>query len=84
MHQFFQKENNSCNAADSGAFRCMDKQYIKLRTSVPREFHDLAKRFKIEPDHLAFSILDYFAEHPEKLCLVSRDPSRARRDTPPL
>ena len=59
------------------------KDYSELRTAVSQEFRDLAKRFDLTPKHLAFCILSYFEEHPGKFCLVSTDPSRARKDTQP-
>jgi hypothetical protein len=57
----------------------MDTQYSEVRTPVSHDFRDLAQRFKITPKHLAFCILDYFADHPDRLCLVSRDPADARK-----
>jgi hypothetical protein len=79
----FHRENNSCNAADLTRFLCgmKRKQYSELRAQVSQEFYDLAKRFNIEPEHLAFCILSYFAEHHERLCLVSNDPADARKGT---
>jgi hypothetical protein len=52
----------------------------ELTTYAPQGFNALAKRFDLTPEHLAFSILSYFADNPERLCLVSNDPADARRD----
>jgi hypothetical protein len=46
---------------------------------IPQNFKTLAKRFDMTWEQLAFSILSYFADHPEKFCLVSNDPADARR-----
>jgi hypothetical protein len=58
----------------------MKSKYRELTTVVSKDFVVLARRFNVSRYDLAFSILDYFANHPERLCLVSHDPSRARRD----
>jgi hypothetical protein len=62
----------------------MPTPYRELKTCVSDKFEAMAERFKVSRYDLAFSILDYFANHPERLCLVSNDPSRARSDTQPL
>ena len=54
--------------------------YSDLTTPVSANFQALAKLFNLKPKHLAFTILGYFADHPERLCLVSDDPTDARRD----
>lgn len=62
----------------------MDAQCRELKTYVPLSFDDLAKRFNLAPDYLAYVILAHFAENPEILVLVSNDPKDARRDTEPI
>jgi hypothetical protein len=51
-----------------------------LTAQVSQEFHDLAKHFDLTPEYLAYVILSYFSENPERLCLVSNDPADARLD----
>lgn len=63
--------------------KLMAEQYSELVVLVPPGFHELAKLFSLPADHLAFSILHYFADHPEQLYLVSRDPRDARQEPNP-
>jgi hypothetical protein len=58
-------------------------KYSKLTTHVPKDFKTLAKRFNLAPDHFAYCILRYFAENPERLCLMSCDLADARQDDEP-
>jgi hypothetical protein len=55
------------------------EETVRIQTWGTQGFVDLAQRFEMTPPHLAFCILSYFGDHPERLCLVSRDPADARK-----
>jgi hypothetical protein len=55
------------------------KEFVRIRTLSTKGFADAARTFKMTQQHLAFCILSYFGEHPERLRLVSRDPADARK-----